>query len=316
MTPTHTLLPPAGSGGYFLTEGGSETEMMYRHGFELPEFAMFPLMEDPKAVAAMRAMFRAQLDVAAEFGLSFLLSGLDYRASPDWGAKLGYSPQALADANIGAIEFLREIADSYRNQIPRLLIGGILGPRGDAYGLNRGITADSAEDYHAVQLETLKTSRVDFACAMTFNNVAEAVGAARAASRVGVPLSVSLTLDHTCRLKSGPSLAEAVTQIDAQAGDDAPEFYLLNCSHPLEYEPALDDGDVCERLRGVRPNASKMEKLALCKLGHLDDGDPVELGAQLGALSQRYPHMDIFGGCCGTGVSHLREIAKALTQER
>jgi S-methylmethionine-dependent homocysteine/selenocysteine methylase len=141
---------------------------MYRHGFELPEFAMFPLLDDPKAVTAMRAMFCAQLDVAAEFGLSFLLSGLDYRASPDWGAKLGYSPQALADANTAAIEFLREVADSYRDQIPRLLIGGILGPRGDAYGLNRDITADSAEDYHAVQLETLKASGVDFACAMTF----------------------------------------------------------------------------------------------------------------------------------------------------
>ena len=309
------LLPPAGSGEFFLTEGGSETEIMYRHGFELPEFAMFPLLDDPKAVTAMRTMFCAQLDVAAECGLSFLLSGLDYRASPDWGAKLGYSPQALADANTAAIEFLRELADSYRDQIPRLLIGGILGPRGDAYGLNRDITADSAEDYHAVQLETLKASGVDFACAMTFNNVPEAIGAARAASKIGVPLSVALTLDSTCRLKSGPSLAEAITEIDAQTGEEAPEFYLLNCSHPLEYEPALDDGGWIERLRGVRPNASKMEKIALCKLGHLEDGDPVELGAQLGELSQRYPHMDIFGGCCGTGDRHLREIAKALGQE-
>src|SRR3546814_17045500 len=75
-------------------------------------------------------MFRAQLDVAAEFGFGFLLSGLDYRASPDWGAKLGYSATALADANIAAIAFLREIADDYRDQIPNLLIGGILGPRG------------------------------------------------------------------------------------------------------------------------------------------------------------------------------------------
>ena len=31
-------LPVAGSGTVFLTEGGSETEIMYRHGFELPEF--------------------------------------------------------------------------------------------------------------------------------------------------------------------------------------------------------------------------------------------------------------------------------------
>ena len=260
----------------------------------------------------MRRMFSKQLDVAAEFGLSFMLTGLDYRASPDWGAKLGYSPTALAEANIAAIDFLRDVAKDYEDQIPRLLIGGILGPRGDAYGLNREMTADGAKEYHAVQLETLKTASVDFACAMTFNNVPETVGAARAAAKASVPLSVSLTLDSTYRLKSGPSLAEATTEIDAQTGDEAPDFYLLNCSHPLEYEPALESGDWIKRLRGVRPNASPMDKIALCKLGHIEDGDPVELGSQVRSLSERYPHMDIFGGCCGTGHSHLREIAKAL----
>ncbi len=46
-------LPPAGSGILFLTEAGSETEIMYRHGFELPEFAMFPLLENPAAVRVL-----------------------------------------------------------------------------------------------------------------------------------------------------------------------------------------------------------------------------------------------------------------------
>ena len=305
-------LPAAGSGPIFLTEGGSETEIMYRHGFELPEFAMFPLLENPAAITALRDMFRAQLDVAAEFCFGFLFTGLDYRASPDWGAKLGYSATALADANITAIAFLREIADDYRGRIPSLLIGGILGPRGDAYGLNREMTAEGAEAYHAVQLETLKRAEVDFACAMTFNNIPEAVGAARAAARTGVPLSVSLTLDRTHRLKSGPTLGEAITGIDTQAGLDSPDYYLVNCSHPLEYEPALKGGAWTRRLRGVRPNASKMEKMALCKLDHLEEGNPVELATQLGNLHARYPHMDIFGGCCGTGGRHLREIAKTL----
>ncbi len=141
-----------------MTEGGIETEIMYRHGFELPEFAMFPLLENPEAVGAMRQVLSNMLDVAAEFGLSFMLTGLDYRASPDWGAKLGYSPSGLAEANIASIEFLREIAKPYVGQIPQLLIGGCIGPRGDAYGLNTEITAESADDYHSVQLETLKAA--------------------------------------------------------------------------------------------------------------------------------------------------------------
>lgn len=308
-------LPHAGSGEIFLTEGGSETEVMYRHGFELPEFAMFPLLENPKAVAVMRDFFRAQLDVAAEYDLSFLLSGLDYRASPDWGAKLGYSAQGLADANLASIDFLRDIAKDYKDQIPNLLIGGALGPRGDAYQLNRDITAESAEDYHAVQLSTLKAANVDFVCALTINNVPEAVGACRAAAKIGLSMSVSLTLDSTHRLASGKSLPEAIAEIDNETGEDAPDFFLLNCSHPLEYEPAIDRGDWIKRLRGVRPNASKMDKIALCKLGHIEDGNPVELGQQVSDLSNRFPHMDIFGGCCGTGASHLREIAKQLAKK-
>jgi hypothetical protein len=58
---------------------------MFRHGFELPEFAMFPLLDNPNAITVMRDFLRAQLDVAAGFGTSFLLTRLDYRASPDFG---------------------------------------------------------------------------------------------------------------------------------------------------------------------------------------------------------------------------------------
>jgi len=64
----------------------------------------------------------------------------------------------------------------------------------------------------------------------------------------------------------------------------------------------------------VRPNASKMEKIALCKLGHIEDGDPVELGGQLGDLAERYPHMDIFGGCCGSDLRHVTQIATTLSR--
>jgi homocysteine S-methyltransferase len=85
--PVQSPLPSAGSGEVFLTEGGSETEIMYRHGFELAEFAMFPLLDKPKALAAIRAMYCAQLDVAAEYGLSFLLTGLSRQ--PGLGGQAG-----------------------------------------------------------------------------------------------------------------------------------------------------------------------------------------------------------------------------------
>ena len=306
---------PQREGLFYLTEGGQETEIQYRHGHDLPEFAMYPLLDNPAAMADLKAMYSRVLDVAAKYGFVAMLSGLDYRASPDWGAKLGYSREGLAEALERSIAFLRDVAAPYRDQVRDILIGGQVGPRGDAYALNRIITAEDAEDYHSFQLEVLKRVGVDFAWAATFNNIAEAIGVARAAARIGVPLSISFMLDSNHRLKSGASLREAIESVDAQAGDAKPAFYGINCSHPLEFEPALvEPGDWISRVRSLRPNASAKDKVELCSIGHLEEGDPADLGRRMGALAQRYPHIDIFGGCCGTWAPHLDEIARNLLQ--
>ena len=309
------IFPPAAEGRLYLTEGGIETEIMYKDGFELPQFAMFPLLDDPAALEAMKGIWRRMLGVAADAGFCVVLNGLDYRASPDWGKLLGYSDEGLATMQLRCIDFLRDLARDYESHIEKIYISGTIGPRGDAYALHRTITAAEAEDYHSVQLATLARAGVDMAWAMTFNNIPEAVGLTRAAKTAGLPLAMGLTLDSSCKLKSGPTLAEAVTEIDRQT-DTGPEFYACNCSHPLEFEPALDGGEWQGRLRCIRPNASAMEKIALCKLGHLEDGDPVELGAQMADVATRLPHMDIFGGCCGTDERHLREIASQVRRAR
>jgi homocysteine S-methyltransferase len=309
--------PPQADGTLYLAEGGQETEVMYRHGHELPEFAMYPLLERPEAMAALRGMYERYLEEAAAAGFSVLMGGLDYRASPDWGAKLGYSPEALAEAQRRCIDFLREVAEPFRARIPVLLISGVVGPRGDAYSLNRTITADAAQAYHAVQLDTLAKTGVDCVIAMTHNSVEEAVGIARAAAQLNLPLGISFTLDSgTSRLKSGPTLREAIEATDREAGDARPDFYGINCSHPVEIEPALEPGDWIRRVRMLRPNASAMDKIALCKIGHLEEGDPDELGAQMGDLARRYPHIDIWGGCCGTWDKHLGHIAREVARAR
>ena len=308
--------PPQRDGLSYLAEGGQETEVMYKFGFELPHFAMFPLLDQPAALGALRGMYARYLDTAATHGFGALMGGLDYRASPDWASLLGYSREGLEEMQLRSIDFLRDVAKPYAAQIPEIRYVGIVGPRGDAYALNRTITVEEAEDYHGVQLSTLARSGVDLVLAMTFNNTAEAIGVSRAAARVGLPLAVSFTLDSTGRLASGPSAREAIATVDAEAGDAKPDFYGLNCSHPVELEPALEPGSWFERVRLLRPNAAKMDKLSLCKLGHLEAGDPIELGEQMGDLARRYSHIDIWGGCCGTWEPHLDAIARNITAVR
>ena len=138
--------PPQKEGCFYLSEGGVETEISYKYGFELPQFAMFPLLDNPEAVSKMQGMYRNYLDVVAKHGMCALIGGLDYRASPDWGELLGYSPEGLSEATLKSINFLREVANGYASDIPEILIQGLIGPRGDAYERNLNITENEAEE--------------------------------------------------------------------------------------------------------------------------------------------------------------------------
>jgi homocysteine S-methyltransferase len=306
--------PAPREGVLYLTEGGQETELMYKHGHDLPEFALYPLLDKPSAVADLTSMYTRYLEVAARYGFVALMGGLDYRASPDWSGKLGISTEGLVDYQVRSIEFLRDVAKPFSGN--PIMFAGAVGPRGDAYGQDRTITADEAEDYHGVQLSTLKQAGVDLVTAMTFNNVPEAVGVARAAASVGLPLSMSFMVTSNGQLTTGPSLRQAIEEVDEHAGNARPDFYGINCSHPTEFAAALEPGSWRERLRSLRPNASMAEKQSLCTIGHLEAGDPEQLGEQLAGLANDLPNVDVWGGCCGTWDDHLDAMAKRLAPAR
>jgi hypothetical protein len=59
-----------------------------------------------------------------------------------------------------------------------------------------------------------------------------------------------------------------------------------------------------------------MDKVSLCQLGHIEEGDPEELGRMMGDLARRYPDIDIWGGCCGTWDKHFDRIAHYVGEAR
>lgn len=306
---------PQLSGQHVTTEGGMETTLQYKHGFELPHFCLFHLLNDNRAVDALRDYHRRVIDASIEHGFGTILEGLHYRGSRDWGELLGYSREGLAEINVRGIEFYKELANEYRGESVPMPIGGVLGPRGDAYDIGRVPDASEAEDYHSEQIETFERAGVDMVTAATLSFVDEAIGIARAAKSIGIPIVISFTLDKSGRLETGDSLREAVEAVDI-ATDRAPAYYMINCSHPLDFEPALETGDWIQRLLGFMPNAATLDKGTLCQLGHLEEGDPVELGKQMGDLAKRYPHMTVWGGCCGTDSIHISEICRNVAAVR
>jgi hypothetical protein len=51
-------------------------------------------------------------------------------------------------------------------------------------------------------------------------------------------------------------------------------------------------------------------------MGHFEDGDLGELGSQMAALARRFPHDNVWGGCCGTDGSHIGQIARRVAEVR
>jgi homocysteine S-methyltransferase len=294
----------------FLTEAGIETTLMYKKGWELRHFCLFELLQDDRFVDDLRQYHTGLIEVALKHGVGHLLDGVHYRASPDWGAKLGMSEQQLADLNAKGIGIYSDLSREYATEDTPIPVGCCIGPRGDAYDAKLTMTADQAQDYHSVQIATAKDAGADYISALTFNHVEEAIGITRAAADAGMPIIVSFSLTAEAKLKTGPRLGDAITQVERQTGK-APLFYMINCNHPIDFNPALaDPGDWKKRLRAIRPNASSLDHGMLCQLGNLEEGDPAELGRQIGEIARRFPHMNVFGGCCGTDRPHLEEIAR------
>jgi S-methylmethionine-dependent homocysteine/selenocysteine methylase len=299
---------PQLSGSVFIADGGMETTLIFRDGFDLPHFAAFTLLDDERGRAGLRAYYEAYLQVAREHGVGVVLDTPTWRANPDWGALLGYSPEQLDDVNRRAVGLLDELRGGDAN----VLISGCVGPRGDGYVAGELMSADEAERYHSRQIGTFGVSGADLVSAITMTYAEEAVGIARAAAAAGVPVVLSFTVETDGRLPSGQPLGEAVEQADAETAGSV-SYFMVNCAHPTHFADVLaGDEPWVKRIRGLRPNASTKSHAELDEAEELDEGDPVDLAARLGELRRRLPELTVVGGCCGTDERHIGEMCKAV----
>ena len=262
-------------------------------------------------MSCLRDYHRKIVEAAVANGFGLISEGLHYRASRDWGDLIGLSREALEEINIRGIEFYRDIVRDYASPDTPMLIGGAIGPRGDAYDIGRTPDEAEAEDYHSEQILTFRKAGADQVTAMTFSSVPEAIGLARAAKAAEMPVVISFFVQRGGLLSGGETMEEAISRVDAATGN-TPDYYMINCTHPTEFEPGLTPGTWTARLGGFMPNAVAMETLDLCKLGHLEDGDPEELGAQMADLARRFPHINVWGGCCGTDGRHIGQITRQV----
>src|SRR5688572_4659313 len=296
---------PQLAGGTFLSDGGIETTLVFLEGLELPYFAAFHLLKDTAGELALRKYYGGYAALARQRGVGFILESATWRASVDWGAKLGYSADDVRAANRHAIALLHEIRAQHESPATPMVVSGCIGPRGDGYNPESFMDATEAERYHGLQAATFRDADADMVTAITMTYPAEAIGLTRAAGGVGMPVAISFTVETDGRLPNGATLREAIEEVDAATGN-APAYYMINCAHPTHFATALPPGAPwTARIRGLRANASTKSHAELDQATELDVGNPDELGRQYRELRARLPNLNVLGGCCGTDLRHI-----------
>ncbi|CAN5649344.1 homocysteine S-methyltransferase family protein [soil metagenome] len=289
--------------GPFVTDGGLETDLLFNHGFDLPEFAAFPLLEQAPGRSALDAYYDQYAAIAVAAGLGLLLETPTWRANPEWAARLGYDLAALDRVNRDAVAFMRRAGERWG--VERSLVAGVVGPRGDGYVAGAPADPDEAADYHVVQARSFADAGVDLVHAMTITTPEEGIGVVRAARSVGLPVAVSFTLETDGRLPDGSSLRAAMERVDDAA---APDWFGINCAHPTHVAPAFDGGTWQERIGGIRPNASTLTHDELDVMDKLDAGDLPLLTSSFDGLRSHLPNLAVVGGCCGTDARHVAAL--------
>jgi homocysteine S-methyltransferase len=313
---------PQLDGGWFLTDGGIETVLIYQDGVELPEFAAFVLLETADGRDILRRYYRRYLDIAVDApGAGFVLETPTWRAGIDWGTKLGFDADAMQRINAEAVALMSGLRTEYVSRISGpIVISGCIGPRGDGYAAGAPMDPEDARRAHQPQADALAAAGVDQITAITMTSSAEALGVARAAARAGRTSAISFTVETDGKLPSGEALGAAIEAVDADAeasGHDAPAYYMINCAHPTHFESAVSHGGTWrDRIQGLRANASTLSHAELDVMTQLDSGDPHDLADRYRRLRAPLSRLNVVGGCCGTDHRHVAAMREAWSMAR
>ena len=119
MARYRNALPQLG-GDLFLTDAGVETDLIFNHGINIPEFAAHTLLPDSSGREALGNYFRGFLSLANEIECGYILDSVTWKAHSHWAQDLGATADDLKEAKDKAYSEIKKIdwpGGFYRNDI-------------------------------------------------------------------------------------------------------------------------------------------------------------------------------------------------------
>ena len=275
--------------------------------------AQAAMVFDPPSRQALEQAHREYLEIGRAHGLPMVALADTWRANRE---RIERSRFADEDVNGACVSMMCQLRDEIASAAAPVFVGGLLGPKGDAYTPGEAPPTDEAEGFHSYQVEKLAEADVDFLKASTLPSVDEAIGLAQAMSRAPFPYFLSFVIRSDGTVLDGTPLGQAFDRID-QAVATPPAGYYVNCVHPTILLSALDTLSSCRddaplrRLVGFHANTSARSPEELDGLEEIEAEDPQTFATLMREVHDRHG-IKILGGCCGSGTEHIRCLAEAL----
>ena len=269
------------------------------------------LIYNDGARKVLEGVHREYIDVAQRYRLPIFILTDTWRASLE---RIRSSNVRAEKVNQDNARFLSDLRAGYGNST-NIFLGGLIGPRGDAYKPEEALPKAEAESFHAGQLSALAEAGVEFLYAATLPALSEAQGIAAAMSKFELPYILSFVVYAEGTLLDGVPLGRAMDIIDNSVSKP-PLGYAINCVHPRIFADAMralenENGSYPRRILSYQANTANLRPEELNDAAELITEEPDVL-AGLMVDAQVSFHTKFMGGCCGTDTHHIEQLARKL----
>ena len=262
----------------------------------------------------LELLYRQYIDIGKKYKLPIMIMTPTRKVNFE---SLNESHFRNKDIISDSCSYLNEIKESYNAYSENIMIGGLLGCKGDAYSGETKLDIEGSYTFHRQQAVQFQKEKIDFLFAGIMPEIKEAIGMAKALAETNIPYIISFMIRKDGCLIDGTILSEAIKMIDEQVSPK-PICYMTNCVHPTNLIEALNadknkGSDQLKRFSGIQANASILSPEELNNSNKLQQGDFNTMIEEMIFL-QKHFDFKILGGCCGTNDYYLEKLSAKITE--
>lgn len=296
-----------------LTEGAIVERLKNEHGIKMDKYLNHAaLIYNERGRQVLSNIYRQYIHLSIKHQLPVMLMTPTRRVNKESIAKSDFRAKDIIRDNIN---FLAALKQEYPGKEHNILLGGLLGCKGEAYNASKALETEDAYQFHKIQVAQFSEETLNFLFAGIMPAVSEAIGMAKVMAESDKPYIISFMVNKNGKLLDGTAIVDAIHKIDSCVFPN-PICYMANCIHPHNLRLALENDinkneKLLSRIKGVQANASMLspEELNNCNVLQKEDFD--FMIEEMITLKTKFG-FKILGGCCGTDEVFIDKLANSF----